>query len=212
MPPPACFRLPIMKSTGRTTHRVRRFLAAAALTVAIGFPWATLGQTPAARPSASCGDSALPAPVNEALKTNFAGWRPLRVSDMDGDDPNIWRQEHAKECPGIAQGHFENMESVSYALLLLPATQRGTVGQWQIVISERESNATPFVWKQLERCEGKDCFAPVIYKEPPGKYVGFDETKSIHIKLDGIGVEFIQKGSYIYYWWQGRYHKFDTSD
>jgi hypothetical protein len=191
---------------------MKNILAAAALTVAIGFPCATLGHTPIVQPSASCSEAALPVRINEALKANFAGWRPLRVSDLDADDPKLWLQEHPKECPGIATGHFESPDSVSYALVLMPVTQQGDVGPWQLVVFKGGSNEISVVWKRLEHCEGKDCFAPVIYREPPGKYVGFDETKSVHLKLDGIGVEYLEKSSYIDYWWRGRYHKIWTSD
>lgn len=212
MPRRACLTLPSMAATRLAREQARIFLAAAALAVGVGFPCATFGQASAVQPLASCSEAVLPAPINEALKVNFGGWRPLRLSDLDGDDPNIWQQEHPKACPGIAPGHFESQNSVSYAFLLVPAAQRGGVGPWQIVIFGRGSSATPSAWKRLERCEGKDCFAPVIYAAPPGKYVGFDETKSVHLKLDGIGVEFIQKASYIFYWSEGRYHKIDTSD
>ncbi len=201
-----------MEAAKLTSSRVKACLAVTALTFVIGFPCATFGRTSAAQPSAACSDAALPAPINEALKANFAGWRPLRVSDLDGDDPKLWLQEHPKECPGIATGHFESLDSVSYALLLMPVAEKSAVGPWQLVILKHRLNGTSLAWKRLERCEGKDCFAPVIYAAPPGKYGGFDETKSVHLKLDGIGVEFIQKASYIFYWSEGRYHKIDTSD
>lgn len=201
-----------MEAGSLTRGRVKTFLAAPALTATICFPCAALGQTPTRQPSTSCSEAALPAPINEALKTNFAGWRSLRVSDLDGDDPKLWLQEHPKECPGIATGHFESLDSVSYALLLTPATERNGVGPWQLVIFNHGSNGTSLVSKRLEHCEGKDCFAPVIYKELPGTYASFDETKSVHLKLDGIGVEYLEKSSYIDYWWQGRYHKIWTSD
>jgi len=209
---PTCLRLLSMRATDPTRNHMRPFLAVAVLTLAIGIPRATPGQTSPVQPPAACREAALPDSISQALKANFAGWRPLRVSDLDGDDPKIWLQEHPKECPGIATGHFENPDSVSYTFLLVPLEQRGGVGPWQIVVLGSGSSAAPFAWKRLERCAGKDCFAPVIYRKPPGKYVGFDDTKSVHLKLDGIGVEFIQKSSYIYYWSEGRYHKIDTSD
>jgi len=195
----------------KLARRGQSALVVAALAVVVSFPCAAFSQTPI-QSATLCSEASLPAPIDEALRTSFAGWRWLQVSDLDGDDPKLWLEEHPKECPGVAMGHFEAPNRVSYALLLVPNAQHGAVGPWQLVIFGPGSNSVQFISKRLERCEGKGCFAPVIYKEKPGKYVGFDETKSVHLRLDGIGVEFLEKSSYIYYWWQGRYHKIDTSD
>jgi hypothetical protein len=185
-------------------------LAVVLLYIAVGFPNATYGQTSAAQTSAVCSDAALPAPVNELLKTKFAGWRPQQDSDLYADDQKFWTDAHPKECPGIAVGHFESAEILSYAVLLLPRSKQNS--GYQIVVFNKTSNAGIYTWRLLEREEGKSSFAPFIYKVPPGKYVGFDETKSVRLKLDGINVEWIEKSSFIDYWWGGRYRKMWTSD
>jgi hypothetical protein len=168
-----------------------------------------------ARPSmvqapAACDAAALPAPVNELLKSKFAGWRPEHVADLEGNDQKLWLEAHPKECPGIAVGHFESAGSLSYAVLLVPVSER--VSGYQIVVFSKEPNADSYALRVLDHREGKDYFAPVIYKVPPGKYTGFDDSKSVLLKLDGVNVEWIEKSSFIYYWWGGRYRKIWTSD
>lgn len=79
-------------------------------------------------------------------------------------------------------------------MLLVPVAENQ--GGYRIILFGG-LNAAPHTWKWLERDDDKTHFAPVICKLPPGKYVGFDETKSVHLKLDGIGVEYIEKSSYI---------------
>lgn len=165
----------------------------------------SMAQTPAA-----CGAVALPAPVNELLKSKFAGWRPERVADLEGDDQKLWLEAHPKECPGIAIGHFESADNLSYAVLLVLTSAQS--GGYQIIVFSKQPNADSYAVKVLDREEGKDYFAPVIYKLPPGRYAGFDDSESVLLKLDGVGVEWIEKSSLIYYWRAGRYHTIQTSD
>ena len=186
------------------------WLIALSLLIAVSFPNEFSAQTSAAQTSIVCGEAALPAPVNELLRVKFAGWRPQQLSDLYVDDQRLWTDSHPKECPGIAIGYFESADSLSYAVLLLPksAEQSG----YKILVFSRGLNADAYTWRVLEHGEGKDSFAPVIYSIPPGKYKGFDETKSVHTKLDSVGVEWIEKSAFIDYWWEGRYHKIWTSD
>lgn len=166
---------------------------------------ASTAQVPAA-----CDAAVLPAPVNDLLKSKFAGWRPERLADLDGDDQKLWLEDHSKECPGIAIGRFESADDISYAVLLLIASAES--GGYQLVVFSKEVNADSYSVKVLERKKGKDYFAPVIYKVPPGKYAGLDASKSVLLKLDGVGVEWIEKSSLIYYWRAGHYLELWTSD
>lgn len=185
-------------------------LTAVVLFAAASLPNLASGPIWAAQASTVCAEAPLPAPINELLGAKFAGWRPQQVSDLDGDDQKYWSASHPKECPGIAIGHFEFADRVSYAVLLLPKSKQQN--GYQIVVFSKVTDASAYTWKLLEHAEGKNTFAPVIYKVPPGKYVGFDDTKSVRIKLDGLSVDWIEKSSFIDYWWEGRYHKIWTSD
>jgi hypothetical protein len=189
---------------------IKTCLTSIVVLIAAGLPNAASEQISAAQVSTVCGEAALPAPINDLLKSKFAGWRPERTSDLYPDDQKFWSEKHPKECPGIAAGHFESADTVSYAVLLVPAAKQRS--GFQIIAFSEGPKTDAYSMKVLEQAEGKDQFAPVIYKVPPGKYVGFDDTKSVRLKLDGINVEWIEKSSYIYYWWGGRYHRIWTSD
>jgi hypothetical protein len=156
-----------------------------------------------------CGKKALPASINQILDSTFTSWRPQRVTDLYEDDQKFWLDSHSKECPGIASGHFESAESLSYAVLLVPTSEKQH--GYRLIVFSASADASNYAWRSLESATGKDDFAPVIYKVLPGHHVGFDHTKSIRIKLDGIGVEWIEKSSYIY-WFEGHYRKLWTSD
>ena len=53
------------------------------------------------------------------------------------------------------------------------------------------------------------CFVP---KATPGKYSDLENNKSIQLKLDGIQVEWMEKGAVLYFWSEGRYRKIVVSD
>lgn len=189
---------------------MRTCFATVALLIAVSLPNATSGPISAAQTSTVCDETTLPAQVNELLKAKFARWRPERVSDLDADDQKFRTEEHLKECPGIAVGHFESADSLLYAVLLVPRSEQQ--GGYQIVVSSKGLNVDAYTWRVLEHAEGKTHFAPVISKASPGTYPGFDDTKSVRIKLDGIDVERVEKSALIYYWSGGCYRNIWTSD
>ncbi len=164
----------------------------------------------ASQSSATCGDVSVPAPVNALLKAKFSRWRPERVSDLLGDDRKLWLEGHSKECPGVAIGNFETKRSLSYAVLLVPTSEQ--LGGFQIIVFSKGATNDAYTWKVLQHVEGKAYFAPVIYKVPPGKYSGFDDSKAVLLKLDGVNVEWIEKSSLVYYWRDGSYRAIQTSD
>ena len=198
--------LSLVLAAGDEAHTKTRFFALMVLAaVSAPFASASIAQT-----AASCDPARLPARVNELLNSKFSGWRPERVADLEGDDRKFWFESHSKECPGIAVGHFESKDALSYAVLLVPASEK--VSGYQLIVFSKAPNTETYISRVIERREGKDYFAPVISIVPPGKYTGFDDSKSAVLKLDGINVEWIEKSSFVCYWREGHYLKLWTSD
>lgn len=165
----------------------------------------------ASQASSACSETALPTSVNELLKTKFPQWRPKQVSDMDPDDQQLWlKSAHEKECPGIAIGHFENASELSYAILLVPKSEPS--GGHKILVFSKGLAKDAYTWRLLDHAEGETYSGLVIFKAPPGKYSSWENTKSIQLKLDGVYVEWMEKGAQLYYWSGGRYHKLQVSD
>ncbi len=165
----------------------------------------------AAQGPESCAVEALPAPIGELLRDKFVRWRPKQMSDMEADDQQLWlKGPNPKDCPGIAIGHFESANSLSYAFLLVPKSEPSS--GYKIVVISKGSTKDAYDWKLLDHAEGQTYSGLVISKAEPGKYSDWENTKSIQIKLDGIYVEWMEKGAQLYYWFGGRYHKLQTSD
>ena len=161
-------------------------------------------------PDANDCSAALPAPVSELLASKFPEWRPKQLSDLESDDRGLWLKAHPHECPGIAIGHFESADKVSYAALVVPKSE-STAG-YKIVVFGKGPTGDTYVWKLLDHADGQTYSGLVISKAEPGKYSDFERTKSIQTKLDGLYVEWIEKGADLYYWSAGRYHKLRVSD
>ena len=80
--------------------------------------------------SNACG--VLPSDAKLFLNQRFPDWRPKNMSDLGGYDKKLWLEAHAKECPGIAVGHFEQADRVGYAILLVP--QAGHTASYKIIV------------------------------------------------------------------------------
>lgn len=164
-----------------------------------------------AQGSSSREAAALPAQINELLKSKFAQWRPKLISDMQPDDQQLWlKGPNAKECPGITIGHFESAKELSYAVLLVPKSE--PTGGYKIVVFSKGASGDTYAWKLLDHADGETYSGLVISKADPGKYADFEGTKSIHTKLDGVYVEWLEKGAVLYYWSAGRYRTLQLSD
>jgi len=155
--------------------------------------------------------SALHTQIQTLLRTSFPRWRPKQLSDMESDDQQLWLNgPNGKKSPGIAVGHFEAVDELSYAVLLVPKSDPS--GGHKIVVVSRESKQAAYACKLLDHAEGQTYSGLVISKAGPGKYSDVQSRKSVQLGLDSVYVEWIEKGALIYYWSESRYRKLLVSD
>ena len=100
---------------------------------------------------------------------------------------------NGKACPGITIGHFESAKELSYAFLLVPKSE--PTGGYKIVVFSKGPTGDAYAWKLLDHADGETYSGLVISKADPGKYSDFEGTKSIQTKLDGVYVEWMEKGA-----------------
>ena len=154
-------------------------------------------------------EKALPTAVQSYIEHQFPEWRPKTLSDLEGDDRQLWQESHKKECPGIAVGHFENSEQISYALLLVPRSTAKSGYKFVVTTSAPENT---YHSESLDHNDAADASGMVISKAPPGKYSDFEQTKTVQLKLDSISLDWLEKSSVLYYWSEGHFLSIDTSD
>jgi hypothetical protein len=153
-----------------------------------------------------CSVTRLPTAASELLRTKFPLWRAKQISDLEAYDRQFWTEEHPKECPGIAIGHFEGSEHLAYAMLLVPKNE--STGGYKIVVLSELGSA--FSAKLLE--QGQSAQGLVISVAAPGQYADFEDTKQAKLTVDAIYVQWIEKAALLYYSSGGRYHQLQTSD
>lgn len=107
-------------------------------------------------------------------------------------------------------GHFEQSDRVAYAILLVP--KLSDTASYKVIAVSKVSDE--YAVRLLDHAEISTYFDSglVISKEPPGTHSGFDETKSVRLRLDGVNVEWLEKSSVLYYWSKGKYRSVQTSD
>jgi hypothetical protein len=145
----------------------------------------------------------LPTPVVDLIRTKFSGWRPKDVSDLDPENRELWLRPHLNDCPGIAVGHFESPDRLTYAVLLVP--QSDSSGGYKLLVFNRMASGDTYVWKLLDHANASYS-GLVVETAPPGKYSDYEDARiSVTTKLEGFYLEWIEKGALLYYWSAGRY-------
>lgn len=151
----------------------------------------------------------LPRQLREHVRSEFPGWRPKELSDLQSDDQQLWSNARPNECPGAVAGHFSNEKTVSCAILLVPES-RPESGFKLLVSGNKPGHLYQFtVLDHDDKLGGQGM---VISRVEPGKYTDFESTRSVRIKLDAINVEWLEKEALLYYWSEGRYQTLQTSD
>lgn len=159
----------------------------------------------------ACRKLALPSRAQALLDKQYVDWRPKHVSDLGPDDKQLWLEEHAKDCPGIAMGHFEKADELAYAVLLVPKSQSSH--GYRIIVLRKAATEEGYSASVLDQGEAQGADSGmVISTAPRGTYSDFESTTSVQVKLDAVNVEWLEKAAVLYYWVHGEYRTLQTSD
>ena len=188
--------------------RCRLLLIRASVTVLCS---AVCSQSKAADP---CDISVLPKEIQTNLEKNFPDWQPERLENLYEDDRQFWSRAHPRDCPGIAIGHFELKNELSYAVLLISKPDRKRTG-FRVIAFSRNGPSAQYVshlvlrWNIGLLYQGSD---EVIQTVPPGHYDAAMNRKNADTDLDAILCATMEKGAAVYYWRNGSYHELITSE
>jgi hypothetical protein len=161
-----------------------------------------------------CDASALPQEIQTKLDKNYPDWQPEKLENLDDEDRKLWTNAHPNDCPGIAIGHFESKNELSYALLLVSKPDRRRQG-FRVVAFTRSGPSATYIphlvtkWNDGLYYYNSD---EVIATVPPGRYAEAMGPKNVQTDLDSILCETLEKGAAVYYWKNGHYHELITSE
>ena len=161
-----------------------------------------------------CDISVLPKEIQTKLEKSYPDWQPERPENLYEDGRGFWIKAHPDDCPGIAIGHFESKNELSYALLLVSKPDRKRPGL-RILVFSRPGPSVPYTAHLLSKWDVGTFYegsGQVIATASAGHYEEAMGTRKVQIDLDGISYEVMEKGAILYYWKNGRYHELITSD
>lgn len=108
--------------------------------------------------------SAVPDGVKAAIESEYAGWKLVRLSDLEGEGLTQWVSAHGRACPGIAEGSFSGVTRREYAVLLWKGKPHQ---QLQLLLAAQE----PKGGYQVSRVHGQRADRlSVVSTAPPGRY------------------------------------------
>jgi hypothetical protein len=144
------------------------------------------GQQPASKQESSlCRLDSLPTVIQHRLKEEYGTWKIQEPTDLSQRAREAWEPEKPLTCPGIAVGHFESANSLSYAVLLVP-TGHPDEGYRFLVFSQKLGQPGYEV-RVLDKLDEKGAANYYIQSTPISKF--FDEASrkkfQAHTK-DGI--------------------------
>jgi hypothetical protein len=164
---------------------------------------------PAVAQSSNCMIRDLPKGIADVVSSKYRDWKLEQTSDLGSDDHELWAKAHGNLCPGIASGHFESNDRITYAVLLL---KKNPPRQGYKFLLFNENRFGVFESVVLDQVEGKNAGQPVISRVPPGEYSDPETGKSVKTKLDSVLLEWIEAAAQLYYWSGSKYHKLQVED
>jgi hypothetical protein len=147
-------------------------------------------------------DVKLPEQVGTEMRAKFVGWRIETTADLSNDHQQMWEKTHSLECPGLASGHFTSASRLSYALLLVSKDPK--VFGYRLLVADSDAESS-FHLRVLQRFDQPISSDVVVYRTPPGKYFQPEKSGDVSVSLDGIVLESMESGAFLFHWQKDRY-------
>lgn len=166
-------------------------------------------QVPDKQKPSLCPLDLLPMEIQHRLKQDYGSWRVQEVANLSQRAHQRWESEKPLGCPGIAVGHFESAQTLSYALLLVP-TANGDAG-YRFVVFSQIPGQSDYEAKLLDKLDEAGAANYFLRGMPIGKF--FDQaskkrfnahTSDVILLFDSAEKEYEVD---VYYWSEGRYKR-----
>lgn len=149
----------------------------------------------------------LPHGLDAKLAAKFPAAHVVHLADLDDYDKKLYRKDHGSRCPGLVKVNFYGDEKPTSALVLLSGDAPRHLKAELLVARELESD---WELRSLEVTDG----APVVWREPAGKYEGLynEGVKTISARNPVIVFCGYESWSIVYAWNGEAVEKVWTSD
>jgi hypothetical protein len=149
----------------------------------------------------------LPPVIQRHLREEYGSWTVQEVANLSPRARERWNSEKPLECPGIAVGHFESAQTLSYALLLVPLSH-ADAGYRFVVFSQRpgQSDYEARILDKLDESGAANYFLRGV---PIGKFFDEASKKRFHAHSADVILLFDsaekEYGVVVYYWSENHY-------
>ncbi len=152
-----------------------------------------------------CSSEALPASIQDQLKTDFASWKIQEAGDLSASARKRWESMKVRECPGIAVGEFESANK-AYAILLVPLSHPDMAYRF-LVFSGDEGQ--PYHRLLVEKWGGAGAANYFVDKVQIADFFSGAWKRKLHVAAKD-GILFVDAGETeyevdVYFWSDDRY-------
>jgi hypothetical protein len=98
-----------------------------------------------------CRPDSLPQDIRSSLARNFSGWKIQEPTDLSTRARTRWGAQRPLNCPGIANGHFQDAKSASFALVLIPTNRSSNA--YRLLIFTQQSGQQFYGFKAVAQTE-----------------------------------------------------------
>ena len=116
----------------------------------------------------------LPNDLQHEVASRYPGSRVVNLPDLSEGDRKFFEAGHKSACPGLVKVDFYGDGKPTLALVLV--TKRGAKGNTQLVVAHEVGEK----WRMTSLdTGGPSPYAPVVWSQPPGKYMDVYGNKTI---------------------------------
>ncbi|HEV2304253.1 MAG TPA: hypothetical protein VGR93_01930 [Candidatus Acidoferrales bacterium] len=168
----------------------------------------TLGQQATGKQApVLCRLDSLPSVIQRHLREEYGSWKIQEASNLSPRAKGRWVSEKPLECPGIAIGHFESAQTLSYALLLVPL-EHADAG-YRFVVFSQKPGQSDYEARILDKLDESGATNYFLRAMPIGKFFDEPSKKRFHAHSPDVILLFDSaENEYevdVYYWSENRY-------
>jgi hypothetical protein len=161
-----------------------------------------------------CSLSTLPSEIQQRLKEDFGSWKVQASENLSERARQTWDGKKPSGCPGIAVGLFQNVNTLSYALLLVPVDHPNS--GYRFVVFSRNAGQPSYAATVVEKLDGHGAANYFVRKVPVKEFFSEESKKKFQaqateaiLMVDSAEQEY---GTEIYFWSNGRYRHEPADD
>lgn len=168
----------------------------------------TLGQqTIGQQATVPCRLDSLPPAIQSHLREEYGSWRIQEAANLSARARGRWESEKPSGCPGMAVGHFESAQTLSYALLLVPLGHADA--GYRFVVFSQKPGQSDYEAKILDKFEERGAANYFLRGMPIGKFFDEPSKKRFHAHTADVILLFDSaENEYevdVYYWSENHY-------